>query len=158
MMKKPSWDEYFMMMTFVVASRSLDPSTKCGCVLVDSDHTILSVGYNSPPRGCNDNAIPLTRPEKYHYFAHAEENAIVTGPPCPVCFRMMINAGIREMVLGPNHALCVGDAERKAIETLSEGRAFIVRNVSVKIAELLLGVANDYTDKQNQLALRTVPR
>lgn len=119
-MSKPSWDEYFMDMTFFVNQRSIDPSTKCGCVIVADDNSVLSIGYNSPPRNCNDENIPLTRPEKYDYFVHAEENAIlnaarngislhgatayVTGLSCSRCFRGLLGAGIKRIIYGPNKA------------------------------------------------------
>jgi dCMP deaminase len=117
---KPSWDEYFIDMTYLVAQRSIDPSTKCGCVIVSDDHAVLSIGYNSPPRDCMDDKIPLSRPEKYDYFVHAEENALlnaarngialegatayVTGTPCCRCFRGLLGAGIKKVIHGPNAA------------------------------------------------------
>jgi len=119
-MEKIDWDSYFMAMTFMVATRSIDTSTKCGCVVVAPDHSVLSMGYNSPPRGCDDEKVPMTRPEKYAYMAHAEANAIanaaregialkgstfyITGFPCSVCFRSMKNAGAARIVYGPNMA------------------------------------------------------
>lgn len=119
-MNKPSWDEYYMDMTYYVAQRSIDPSTKCGCVIVSDDYTVLTIGYNSPPRDCLDEEIPITRPEKYDYFVHAEENAIlnaarkgialegatayITGTPCSRCFRGLLNAGIKKIIHGPNTA------------------------------------------------------
>jgi deoxycytidylate deaminase len=50
--KKPSWDNYFMAMTFLAAMRSPDRQTKQGAVIVDWDSkTILGIGYNGHPRG-----------------------------------------------------------------------------------------------------------
>jgi deoxycytidylate deaminase len=111
---RPRWDYYFLSLCLMTAQRSLDPSTKHGCIVVDDDKTILSVGYNSPPRGCCDKDIPLTRPEKYPYFRHAEDNAIsnaarigvslksstfyVTGMPCPDCFGKIKNVGAKRIV------------------------------------------------------------
>jgi len=114
---RPSWDSWFMTMCFVVSQRSLDKTTKHGCVVVNNDHSILSVGYNSPPRGCIDDAIPQDRPIKYHYMVHAEANAIanaasmgtslkgstfyITGPPCCNCFASIINTGAAKIIHGP---------------------------------------------------------
>jgi len=114
--ERPDWDTWFMTLAFIVSQRSLDPSTKHGCIAVDSDRTILSVGYNSPPRGCDDSKIPLTRPEKYDYMEHAESNSInnaarsgtslkgcifyITGEPCPACLRKMINVGCTRIIYG----------------------------------------------------------
>lgn len=114
---RPSWDSWFMTLCFVVAQRSLDKDTKHGCVVVDESRSILSVGYNSPPRGCQDSAIPLERPAKYDYMQHSEANAItnaarcgtslfgatfyITGPPCPACFGKILNVGASKIVYGP---------------------------------------------------------
>ena len=76
---RPDWETWFVAICGISGSEVVDPSTKHGCVVVDDDHTILSVGYNSPPRGCQDDAIPTTRPEKYPDFVHAEENAIANA-------------------------------------------------------------------------------
>ena len=62
----------------------------------------------------------MTRPEKYAYMAHSEENSIanaaregialkratfyITGYPCSRCFRSMKNAGAARIVYGPNMA------------------------------------------------------
>ncbi len=115
---RPDWDSWFMTLAFIVSQRSLDKHTKHGCVVVDEEsHSILSVGYNSPPRGCIDSEMPLERPGKYLVMEHSESNAItnaarcgiplkgsifyVTGPPCHDCFRKIINVGAVNIVHGP---------------------------------------------------------
>lgn len=45
------WDEYFIKMTMLVASKSKDPSTQVGCVIVGPDNEVRSTGYNGFPRG-----------------------------------------------------------------------------------------------------------
>src|SRR5690554_12974 len=100
---RPNWDDYLMSMAVLASQRSLDPHTAHGCVIVNKYNQILGVGYNGPPPGCKDNLIPLTRPEKYKYFEHAEANAInnattslegakvyITGFPCSSCFRKLM--------------------------------------------------------------------
>lgn len=104
-----------MSMAYFVALKSKDKSTKVGAVIVDPDHTILSTGYNSFPRGINDFVESRQqRPEKYHWFEHAERNAIynaarkgiklegsilyTTGLPCTDCARGVVQAGIAEVV------------------------------------------------------------
>ncbi len=115
---RPEWDDYFLSMAFIVARRSFDPSSKCGCVIVSRDKRVLSVGYNGPIRGSVDEEIPLTRPERYKFMIHGEENALlayngayqdiqnsiayVTGCPCHRCLRMMIQKGITRIVYGKN--------------------------------------------------------
>ena len=109
-----NWDEYFMEIAETVAKRSLDPDSQFGCVAVSEDHTILSVGYNGPPRGVNDSEIPLTRPEKYPFMEHSERNCIynaaregislkgctfyVTGTPCTDCLRAMHQVGCHYII------------------------------------------------------------
>lgn len=113
-MNKISYDDYFLTMCYIVAQRSIDPSTKCGAVLVSADHRILSTGYNGPIKGSNDSEIPLERPAKYAHLLHAEENCIiayngsshdligatmyVTGRPCHNCLRMILQKGIKTIV------------------------------------------------------------
>jgi len=132
---RPDWNNFFMTLAFIVAQKSIDPETKHGCIVVGEDRSILSVGYNSPPRGCIDENIPLTRPEKYPFFAHSEENSIsnaaangvclknstffITGHPCSRCFRGIINVGAKKIIYGPVNASCVTDEEKEAIHTMN---------------------------------------
>lgn len=115
-----SWDELFITLARVIARKSKDPSTKCGCVIVGDDHAILTMGYNGLPRGCNDNVPERSiRPDKYLWTEHAERNGVcnaaangirlrgatayVTGPPCADCSRAMIQAGIKKIVIPKKH-------------------------------------------------------
>jgi len=72
-----SWDEYFMSMSFFVAMKSKDASSKVGAIIVDERRSIISTGFNGFPRGVEDD-VPARhkRPAKYRYTAHAERNAI----------------------------------------------------------------------------------
>ncbi len=120
---RPSWDEYFMSIARVVASRSNCVKRNVGAVVV-SDLRIISTGYNGTPRGvrnCNEGGCPRcasgaesgTRLDEC-LCSHAEENAITqaayhgvsvrgasvytTFSPCLICTKIVINAGIRELV------------------------------------------------------------
>ena len=54
-----TWDQYFMSLAILSSYRSKDPSTKVGaCIINPNDNTILSLGYNGFPRGCDDNLFP----------------------------------------------------------------------------------------------------
>ena len=133
---RPEWDAWFITMCFLVAQRSLDKHTKCGCVVVGDAKEVLSVGYNSPPRGCDDEKIPLERPAKYLFMEHAESNAInnaarcgmrlegstfyITGPPCNECFRRIINAGARKIVQGPIVHTSISQEEIDAIRLMND--------------------------------------
>ena len=112
----PSWDQYYLEICKVVAGRSKDPNTQIGCVIVGPAHEIRSTGYNSFPRGINDN-VPerLERPAKYLWMEHAERNAICNAAragtategctlyveimPCMDCARAVVQAGIVEVVV-----------------------------------------------------------
>ena len=107
---RKSWHDYFMEMADVVASRSKDPTTKVGCVIVSDDKVVVSTGYNGIPAGVDDKPERMERPAKYLWTSHAEENAVaqaarvgsrlrggsayVTHMPCSRCARMLIQAGI----------------------------------------------------------------
>jgi dCMP deaminase len=106
------WKDYFVSIAEQVKEKSKDIKTKIGAVIVGKDNEILSTGYNSFPRGLNDNVVQRQeRPEKYFWFEHAERNAIYNaarigvstkgctmylscGVPCSDCARGIINSGI----------------------------------------------------------------
>jgi dCMP deaminase len=114
---RASWDEYFMSIGQVVATRSTCPRKYVGSVLV-RNRTILSTGYNGSIRGmphCSDVGHMM---EDNHCVAtiHAEANAIiqaarngvmiegatnyVTASPCWSCFKQLANAGVNRIVYG----------------------------------------------------------
>ncbi len=111
------WKYYFLGLCFVINQRSIDPSTKHGCIITDTENNILSVGYNSCPRFCDENVVPTTRPDKYDWMVHSEEAAIsnaarngislkdsifyITGKPCDRCLRGIINCGAKKIIYGP---------------------------------------------------------
>ena len=108
---RPSWDEYFINLAIVVSTRSPDAQTQHGCVIVDNQQRIVSVGYNGFPRHVDDDKLPNTRPYKYDWILHAERNALhnakirpdnctayVTGKPCFECLKAMWNEGITSVV------------------------------------------------------------
>ena len=116
---KINWDDYFMTMVYLVATRSKDKMTHVGAVVIGPDKEIRTTGYNSFPRGIIDwKEDRQERPEKYYWFAHAEINAIANaaligvslrdctmytnGVPCSTCGRAIINAGIKKVVFDLN--------------------------------------------------------
>ena len=105
------WDIFFLRMAAYVATASKDPSTKVGCILADSSHKLLSMGYNGFPRGAEDDYRLNIREEKYKRVIHAEENAILnshgdlsgsvaylTHPPCLHCCGMLKQVGVSRVV------------------------------------------------------------
>jgi len=124
-MIRPSWDDYFMQITHMVAGRATCLRRKVGAILV-KDRRILSTGYNGPPAGlphCDELGgcirhklgIPSGERQELSRAVHAEQNAIIqaavhgfsikgatlysTNQPCSACTKMLINSGIREFVV-----------------------------------------------------------
>ena len=64
-----NWDEYFINIAEQVKLKSKDINTQIGVVVVGKDNEIVSTGYNSFPRGINDDIDERQeRPEKYFWF------------------------------------------------------------------------------------------
>lgn len=122
-----NWTEYFLGIAEQVKLKSKDKSTQIGVVIVGQDMEIISTGYNSFPRGLNDN-VPerQERPEKYYFMVHAETNSIVNaarigvsvkgstmymtcGLPCCDCSKAIINAGIKKIICKSGNNDVVGD-------------------------------------------------
>lgn len=111
-----SWDTYFMGVALLSSYRSKDPNTKVGACIVNQQKRIIGIGYNGFPYGCSDDEFPWERNGdyldcKYPYVVHAEPNAIlnsttslenailyVTLFPCNECAKLIIQAGIKEIV------------------------------------------------------------
>ena len=77
-----SWDEFFMRVAVAASLRSKDPNTQVGACIADTNHRILSVGYNGTPTGLNDDDFPWETDadpllDKHNYVIHAEANAIL---------------------------------------------------------------------------------
>ena len=110
-MNRPTWDSYFGRIAQVVATRSIDEETQVGCVIVDSDQRIVSTGYNGHPAGMID--LPTTRPDKYPYMIHSEQNALLFARtnmrgcklyltmlmPCDNCAKLICQVGINEVII-----------------------------------------------------------
>lgn len=107
-----NWDEYFLKIAETVALKSKDPSSKMGCVIVDQNKRVVSLGYNGMIQGANESKMTLTeRPMKYHFAIHSEMNAIIfahqdlTGctlynrvATCDNCLKYCLQAGIKRFV------------------------------------------------------------
>jgi len=133
---KPTWDEYFMSMALLVSTRSMDGSNKQGCVIVDKNKKVLSLGYNGPPKGSLDKEIPLTkRPYKYLLMEHAELNALnnrqfgiegstlyVTSLPCVNCLRSLLQAGVSKVIHGKFKSRAITKIDEEAMEMMMRGR------------------------------------
>ena len=138
-LNRPTWDQYFMKTAVLVSERSTCLRRKVGAVLV-KDKRILATGYNGAPSGithCNVKGclrqklnIPSGQRHEICRGLHAEQNVIlqsafhgvstkestiyVTNTPCSICAKMILNAGIKEVVV-------LGDyPDKMAIEFLKE--------------------------------------
>ena len=126
--KRPSWDEYFLEMSKLVAKRSTCLRRSVGSILV-KDKRILATGYNGAPRGlkhcvdvgCMRQKLKIPSGERHELCRalHAEQNVLIqaslygisvagstlysTNQPCVICAKMLINAGIREIVIAAGY-------------------------------------------------------
>ncbi|WP_353893164.1 cytidine/deoxycytidylate deaminase family protein [Proteinivorax hydrogeniformans] len=120
---RPSWDEYFLEITEVVAKRSTCLRRKVGCILV-KDKRILTSGYNGAPTGmdhchktgCIREKLNVPSGERHELCRglHAEQNAIIQGAlhginvkganlyvttqPCVQCAKIIANAKIKRVI------------------------------------------------------------
>ncbi|MBD5405677.1 hypothetical protein HDR59_03970 [bacterium] len=106
-----NWDEYFINIAEQIATKSKDPSTKTGCVIVDSKYRPVSFGYNGFIAGCDESKMTNERPQRYHLIIHAEMNAIMFAKrdlegcilytlygPCENCLKYILQSGIRKII------------------------------------------------------------
>ena len=122
--ERPSWDEYFMGIAHLVSKRSSCLRRKVGAVIV-KDKRLLATGYNGAPSGikhCEETGclrqqmdVPSGQRHELCRGLHAEQNSFlqaalhgvsvsdammyITVTPCIICAKMIINAGINEIVI-----------------------------------------------------------
>jgi len=126
--KRPGWDEYFLGLAELVSKRATCLRRSVGAVLV-KDKRILATGYNGAPSGiahceiagCIREKLKVPSGERHELCRglHAEQNVIlqaalygvgtkdstlyITNQPCIICAKMIINAGIREIVFAGDY-------------------------------------------------------
>jgi dCMP deaminase len=114
---RKSWDQYFLDIATQVATRATCDRKHVGSVIV-KNKTILATGYNGSIHGmphCDDVGHQI---EDGHCIrvVHSEQNAIIqaakngisidgssiyiTCSPCWICFKMIVNAGIKQIIFG----------------------------------------------------------
>lgn len=145
-MDRPNCDEYFMQMAELAATRSTCLRRQVGAVIVRHKH-VIATGYNGVPRGmvhCEERGgclreklnVPSGERHELCMGLHAEQNAIiqaatlgqsieggiiyVTHQPCVICAKMIINAGIRRIVVKS------GYPDQLAVDILAEAGLKIV--------------------------------
>lgn len=119
--QRPDWNEYFLLMAKLAATRSTCLAFPVGAVIV-KDRQVLATGYNGSPSGsahctsqgyCYDGVHNCAESKLPSRAVHAEANAIaqaarhgiatdgatiyVTLEPCLSCLKLIISAGIREV-------------------------------------------------------------
>lgn len=123
-MERPNWDEYFLNIADLVATRSTCIKKKSGAILV-RDRRILTTGYSGAPKGlahcldvgCLRDRFGIANGEKLEFCRgiHATQNAIIQGAifgvstkdsvlytqtlPCIICVKLLINAGVKKIVI-----------------------------------------------------------
>lgn len=111
------WDIYYMGFADHAKTKSKDPSTQVGAVIIDGDGNIVATGFNGFPRGVMDLEERYgDRGTKLLMAEHAERNAIFAAarkgnsvkgctmylsglPPCSDCARAVIQAGISRLII-----------------------------------------------------------
>ena len=69
---------WFLELAKLASTRSKDPSTKTGAVIVRPNKTVVSVGFNGFPQGMpDDEELYKDRDEKYSRIVHCEVNALI---------------------------------------------------------------------------------
>lgn len=122
--KRPTWDEYFMKMAYLVAERSTCIRHHIGAVIVKNNY-VISTGYNGAASGVKDcielgclrNQMGIASGTRHEICRaiHAEQNAIIqaalhgvttenatlycTHSPCILCAKMIVNAKIKKIVV-----------------------------------------------------------
>ena len=139
-MGRPRWDEYFMEMAELTATRSTCLRRNVGAVIV-KDRRAIATGYNGAPMGiahCAERGgclrqklgVPSGQRHELCMALHAEQNAIIqaasmghaieggtiyiTHQPCVICAKMIVNAGIKRIVVRE------GYPDELALEILDE--------------------------------------
>ena len=154
-MNRPSWDQYFIEITRLVATRTTCLRRGVGAILV-KDRNILATGYNGVPSGithCGDTGclrdkmkVPSGERHELCRGLHAEQNAIIqaarhgtnidgatlycTTMPCIICTKMIINAGIKKVVYRE------GYSDDLAREMITEAGIEVVHFVSDDSGEI----------------------
>ncbi len=146
MTARPSWDDYFMRIAHLAATRSTCLRRRVGAVIV-KDRMVLTTGYNDTPRGirnCGEGGcarcagdVPSGTSHDTCLCIHAETNCViqaayqgvsikdgtiyVTYLPCLICAKMILNAGLKRIVFEGHYP------DPLALEILSNANVELVR-------------------------------
>jgi dCMP deaminase len=143
---RPTWDDYFLQLAHVIASRSTCLRRHVGALLV-RDKRVLATGYNGAPAalphceevGCRRAELGVASGTGWEHCRglHGEQNAIIQGAlhgvsvrgstlycttqPCVICAKMLINAGVERVVYSGDYS------DKMALEMLTEAGVELLR-------------------------------
>lgn len=158
MSSQRDWDEYFMKIAETVATKSKDPSSKMGCVIVDPNKRVVSMGYNGLPQGADESKLTLSeRPMKYYFAIHSEMNALIfakrdlTGctiynrvATCENCLKYCIQAGIKRFVYNELRVRSYASDPKKSMTNIDTDEA-VVRLLASSTNVQTLNLSNGKT-------------
>ena len=106
--KRPSWDEYGMLLAHAAAARSPDPFVAVGAAGFRLDRSVVSTGYNGAAPGVEIDWSD--REARRPFVRHAEENCLkyaekgevhylyCTLLPCCNCLKLAAAHGVKEII------------------------------------------------------------
>ncbi len=121
---RPDWDEYFLRLAELAATRSTCVRRQVGALLV-SERRVLATGYNGAPKGlahchqtgCLRAELGIASGQRHEICRgiHAEQNAILqaaqhgvavrgavlycTTQPCAICAKLLVNLDVPRLVI-----------------------------------------------------------
>lgn len=144
-MIRPSWQQYFIEMAYLVSERSTCLRRKVGAVITRNNQ-VIATGYNGAPKNvphCEDTGclrqklnVPSGTKHELCRGVHAEQNAIVqaavngssiknaelycTTQPCIICAKMIINSEISRIYISEPYN------DEMSIEMLSQANVELI--------------------------------
>jgi len=154
---RPEWDQYFMAIARLAATRSTCLRRKVGAVIV-RERRIISTGYNGAPRGlthclelgCMREKMGIESGQRHELCRaiHAEQNAVIqaaisgvsveggtiysTTFPCVLCSKIIINAGLKRIVVLEGYP---DDLSRQMLEEAGIRVDYLDKTAQINISE-----------------------
>lgn len=115
---RPSFDDLYLRMAFLISSRSVDPFTKVGCIAVNDKNELIGASYNGfPPKYDPKFDLPEERDKKNLLIFHAEQNIILrmargtihtlylTHSCCRSCAKLVSGHGVKKVIYSEEYHL-----------------------------------------------------
>jgi dCMP deaminase len=106
--KRPSWDEYGMLLAYAAAQRSPDPYVQVGATTFKKDRSTAGTGYNGAASGVEldwsdrDARRPFVKHAEYNCLEHSTPGEpyylYVTLSPCKSCLALAAKFGVQEII------------------------------------------------------------